>query len=78
MPDDNGTETTRSDAPGADENLFGERGTEWSRGGRSRRDQSSEGLKVVVSIKGGRATIGVQRPRPTRTSSPSMPLTWPG
>ena len=86
MPDDNGMETTRSDAPSADENLFGEapddtesavaeeedpRG-ETAQDGQSSGDakeqaagdetESAEGLKVVVSIKDGRATIGVQRP----------------
>ena len=54
MPDEVGTETTRSDAPSADD--AGEQA-----GG-------LEDLKVVVSIKGGRATIGVQRP----TSDPHI------
>ena len=86
MPDDNGTETTRSDAPGADENLFGEAADDTEAAAANEQDadeetaqdpqdsddaedqavrdetSSSEGLKVVVSIKGGRATIGVQRP----------------
>ena len=43
--------------------------------------ETTEELKVVVSIKGGRATIGVQcNPLRTRTSSPSMTRTcsgWP-
>ena len=35
MPDDNGTETTRSEAPSADESLFGEAGERHeNRGGR--------------------------------------------
>ena len=62
MPDDNGTETTRSDAPGADENLFGEAADDAEDQAVRDETSSSEGLKVVVSIKGGRATIGVQRP----------------
>ena len=86
MPDDNGTETTRSDAPGADESLFGEAADDTEAAAANEQDadeetaqdpqdsddaeeqavrdetSSSEGLKVVVSIKGGRATIGVQRP----------------
>ena len=37
-----------------------------------------EDLKVVVSIKDGRATIGCNGPRRTRTSRPSMTGTWPG
>ena len=96
MPDEVGTGATRSDAPSADESLFGEaaddraapvvqeedsndaapdepdgggetaheeQGTgdadEQATGGET---EASEDLKVVVSIKGGRATIGVQQP----------------
>ena len=96
MPDEVGTEATRSDAPSADESLFGEapddraapvvqeedsndaapdepdgggetaqeeQGTgdadEQATGGET---EASEDLKVVLSIKGGRATIGVQQP----------------
>ena len=77
MPDDNGTEATRSDAPSADESLFGEAAedTEAAVGDEQDAEQDpqgaddaeaqdggSEDLKVVVSIKGGRATIGVQQP----------------
>ena len=86
MPDDTGTETTRSDAPSADESLFGdaaddaaaavadeqdanEETAEGQLGSDDAEEQavgeetgSPEDLKVVVSIKGGRATIGVQRP----------------
>ena len=81
MPDDNGMETTRSDAPSADENLFGEaaddtesavadeqdaneESTQGPQGSDGDEEQGGqpEDLKVVVSIKGGRATIGVQRP----------------
>ena len=86
MPDDNGTEATRSDAPSVDESLFGEAADdtaaafveeedpkgETAQGGQGSGDAgeqaagdetgSSEDLKVVVSIKGGRATIGVQKP----------------
>ena len=86
MPDENGTEATRSDAPSADESLFGEAADdtatavveeedpkgETAQDGQSSGEAeeqaagdetgSSEDLKVVVSIKDGRATIGVQRP----------------
>ena len=81
MPDDTGTETSRSDAPSADKSLFGdaadnadnavaeeqEANTESEQDGKGSdavEDQAGqpEDLKVVVSIKRGRATIGVQRP----------------
>ena len=107
MPDENGTKTTRSDAPGADESLFGDSadGTadtaddEGKSSGKTAQvpegsdipdkateepeapdadgetqqgqeepgpgqepDAPQDSLKVVLSIKGGRATIGVQRP----------------
>ena len=86
MPDETGTETTRSDGPSADDSLFGEvaddteaavaeeqdADEETAQGGQGSGDAgeqaagdetaSSEDLKVVVSIKNGRATIGVQRP----------------
>ena len=86
MPDDNGTETTRSDAPSADDSLFGEAADDTEAAvadeqdaneetdqepegvddseGQAAGDEtgSSEDLKVVVSLKGGRATIGVQQP----------------
>ena len=86
MPDENGTETTRSDAPSADESLFGDAADdtaaavveeedskgETTQDGQDSDDtgeqaageeiEASEDLKVVVSIKDGRATIGVQRP----------------
>ena len=86
MPDDNGTETTRSDAPSADDSLFGDAADDTEAAVADEQDAeeetaqdpqdaddaegqaggdetgSSEDLKVVVSIKGGRATIGVQRP----------------
>ena len=39
---------------------------------------SSEDLKVVLSIKDGRATIGCNSHRRTRTSSPSTTRTCPG
>ena len=86
MPDEIGTETTRSDVPSADESLFGDaaddaaaavaeehnangetgkdpQGSDDAEGeaGASETD-APEDLKVVVSIKGGRATIGVQQP----------------
>ena len=82
MPEEVGTETTRSDAPSADESLFGDAadGTPVAAvdeqdaneetaqepqgsGDAGEQDGPSEDLKVVVSIKGGRATIGVQRPK---------------
>ncbi len=100
MPDDNGTEATRSDAPSTDESLFGEaaddteaavddeqdaneeteqdsQGADDAEGQDASKEASqdpqnsddaenqadtSDDLKVVVSIKGGRATIGVQQP----------------
>ena len=86
MPDDNGTEATRSDAPSADESLFGEAADDTDAAVADEQDAdeetaqdpqssddaeeqavgdetgSSEDLKVVVSLKGGRATIGVQQP----------------
>ena len=81
MSNDTGTETIRSDAPGADESLFGDavddteaavadeqdanEETEQAPQGSDdagEQDGQPEDLKVVVSIKGGRATIGVQRP----------------
>ena len=85
MPDETGTETTRSDAPSADESLFGDAAdytaaaaaeeqaaneeTEQDPEGADDAEEqavgdeteTTEDLKVVVSIKGGRATIGVQR-----------------
>ena len=86
MPDETGTETTRSDAPSADESLFGdaaddapaavageqEANKETEQDPQGADDAEGEAgaietdtpddLKVVVSIKGGRATIGVQQP----------------
>ncbi len=86
MPDEVGTEATRSDAPSADESLFGEAADDTEAAVAEEQDAdeetaqdpqdsddaeeqavgdetgSSEDLKVVVSIKGGRATIGVQQP----------------
>ena len=77
MPDDNGTEATRSDAPSADESLFGEAAEDTEAAVADEQDAAQdpqgaddaqaqdgapEDLKVVVSIKGGRATIGVQQP----------------
>ena len=80
MPDETGTETSRSDAPSTDESLFGDAADdaaaavaeEQDAGKETEQDPKgsddgeeqaapSEDLKVVVSIKGGRATIGVQR-----------------
>ena len=94
MPDETGTETTRSDIPSADDSLFGDAADdagsavaeEQDANGKTVQegqgeddvgdksaddpqgsadaegDAPQEGLKVVVSIKGGRATIGVQQP----------------
>ena len=81
MPDETGTEATRSDAPSADESLFGDAAddavaavvegedpkaeTEQDRQSSDDAEEQAgqpEDLKVVVSIKGGRATIGVQQP----------------
>ena len=82
MPDEVGMEATRSEAPSADESLFGEAAddteaaiadeqdaNEDPQGADDAEEQavgdengSSENLKVVVSLKGGRATIGVQQP----------------
>ena len=81
MPDETGTEATRSGAPSADESPIGdatddtevavadeqdaneETGRE-EKGSDDAEEQASpsDDLKVVVSINGGRATIGVQRP----------------
>ena len=100
MPDETGTKTTRSDAPGADKSPFGDTADETpasvaaeqdstaetpqepespgkageqnaveetSQDGQAAEDAGDEAapqekLKVVVSIKGDRATIGVQQP----------------
>ena len=86
MPDEVGTEATRSEAPGVDDSLFGEAADDTAaavveeedpKGETAQGEQGSgdadeqaageetataEDLKVVVSIKGGRATIGVQQP----------------
>ena len=81
MPDETGTDTTRSDARSADESLRGETADDAAaavveeedskcktaqepQGSDDSEEQAGqpEDLKVVVSIKGGRATIGVQRP----------------
>ena len=86
MPDEVGTGATRSDAPSADDSLFGdaaddseaavadeqdanEESAQEAQGSDDASEQdagddtgASEDLKVVVSIKGGRATIGVQQP----------------
>ena len=104
MPDEVGTDTTRSDAPSVDDSLFGDEpaaydkpvaaveveeedstdqteqdgqgsddaaeqdakaeAAEGEQGSDDAAEQAdaSDDLKVVVSIKGGRATIGVQKP----------------
>ena len=81
MPDETGTETTRSDAPSVDESLFGDVADDAVAAVADEQDakeevaqdlqdsddaedqaDTPEDLKVVVSIKGGRATIGAQRP----------------
>ena len=78
MPEENGTETTRSDATSAGDSLFGDAADDAAANEDAAQDPegssaagelavgdetgSSDDLKVVVSIKGGRATIGVQQP----------------
>ena len=77
MPDRNGTETIRSDAPSADKSLFGNAADDTEatvadeqdaaqdpQGSDDAEEQAGQpdDLKVVVSIKGARATIGVQQP----------------
>ena len=81
MPDETGTQATRSDAPSADESLFGEAADDMEAAvadeedaneepsqdpqgadDAEEQDGQSENLKVVLSLKGGRATIGVQQP----------------
>ena len=97
MPDENGTEAARSDAPSADETPIGDAAddktaaavdepdsdaenapeqqaaddtgekveaekTPQGSGDAEEGAASTDDLKVVVSIKGGRATIGVQKP----------------
>ncbi len=81
MPDETGTKTIRSDAPGVDDSLFGDAPDDATGTAAEKQDSKAEtaqepdgtvemenaaeqpeGLKVVVSIKGSRATIGVQRP----------------
>ena len=81
MPDEVGTEATRSDGPSADESLFGDAADDTAAASAEEQDSKGEtaqetqvsdnaeddagqpgDLKVVVSIKGGRATIGVQQP----------------
>ena len=83
MPEENGTETTRSDATSAGDSLFGDAADDAAANEQDTNEDaaqdpegsapageqavgdetgSSDDLKVVVSIKGGRATIGVQRP----------------
>ena len=80
MPDETGTEATRSDAPSTDESLFGETADDTAAPAADEQDANGESaldpqgaddaedqdgqpedLKVVMSIKGGRATVGVQR-----------------
>ena len=79
MPDENGTEATRSDAPSSDDSLFGDPADDAAAAVADEQDASKEiaqdpqgsddagdeagapeDLKVVISIKDGRATIGVQ------------------
>ena len=81
MADETGTVTTRSDAPSADESLFGDAAEGTSVGAADEQDAKEEtaeapegsedageqagppqDLKVILSIKEGRAIIGVQRP----------------
>ena len=78
MPDEVGTKTTRSDAPNTtvveeegdaaapaiEEEISKGETAQDPQGSAEASDEAGlqEELKVVVSIKGGRATIGVQRP----------------
>ena len=86
MPDETGTQTTRPDAPSADESLFGDAADDAAAAVADGQDANEEtvqdpqgpddaeeqavgdeagapeDLKVVVSIRGNRATIGVQQP----------------
>ena len=74
MPDENTTETTRSEAPRGDESPIADApvnaaapAVEAEENSGAPDDAPNESalsteLKVVVSIKGGRATIGVQQP----------------
>ena len=83
MPDETGTEETRSEAPSADESLFGDAADDAADDEQNANEETAqdpqgsddaeeqavgdeteapEDVKVVVSIKGGRATIGVQQP----------------
>ena len=81
MPDETGTETTRTDALSVAESLFGDTADDAAaavadkeaadkeaghgpEGSDDAGEQAGplEELKVVLSIKGGRATIGVQSP----------------
>ena len=69
MPDENGTETTQPDAPDVADSPFGDvpdaddaSATVVDEGDSEENPTPSEDLKVVVSIKGGRAVIGVQQP----------------
>ena len=87
MPDENGTETTRTDAVSAEDSIFGDAGNDAAAEAVEERETDektekdsqdsddagepadveteaaqADELKVVVAIKGGRATIGVQQP----------------
>ena len=81
MPDETGTETTRSDDLSAEEILFGDAAEDAATAAVEEEDPAGEAahgpegpddtaeqaappeeLKVVVSIRGDRATIGVQQP----------------
>ena len=73
MADEKGTEATRSDAPSADDSLFGDKTDDAapaaaveegdsSDAAAGEQDAPPEDLKIVVSIKAGMATIGVQQP----------------
>ena len=73
MVDEKGTEATRSDAPSADDSLFGDKTDDAAPAAAveegdsndaaaGEQDAPPEDLKIVVSIKAGMATIGVQQP----------------
>ena len=73
MADEKGTEATRSDAPSADDSLFGDKADDTAPAtaveegdsndaAAGEQDAPQEDLRIVVSIKAGMATIGVQQP----------------
>ena len=77
MPDEVGTKTTRSDGPSVDESLFGDAPDDAAADEQDANEECAqdpqgsddaeepvgqpENLKVVVSVKGGRATVPFKR-----------------